>query len=87
MTTYEEYCKICNEVIALLYQKTPTIELPEMINYIDMYQITMLWRNSIYSIINTVFYNYTVGHVSQDYFDKFLSELKTKLETNKSSET
>ena len=81
MTTYEEYCKICNELIALLYQKTPTIELPEMINYIDMYQITLLWQHSIYAMINNVFYNYTLGHVSPDYFDKFLSELKTKLQS------
>lgn len=83
MTTYEEYCEICNELIALLYQKSPTIEMPEMINYIDMYQITLLWQQSIYKMINNVFYNYTLGHVSPDYFDKFLSELKTKL----SSET
>jgi hypothetical protein len=79
MTTYEQYCDLCNELIALVYQKSPTIELPEMINYVDMYQITLLWQHSIYTMINNVFYNYTLGHVTPDYFDKFLADLKMKL--------
>ena len=85
MTTYEEYCNLCNEIISIVYQKTPNIELPEMINYVDMYQIGVLWQNSIYTMINNVFYNYTLGHVTSEYFDKFLSDLKHKL--NKSNDT
>jgi hypothetical protein len=87
MTTYEEYCDLCNELLALVYQKSPTIEMPEMINYVDMYNISMIWKNSVYTMINNVFYNYTLGHVTPEYFDKFLGELKDKLVDNKSIDT
>ena len=79
MPTYDEYCVLCNEVIALAYQKQPQIELSEMLNPNELYQITILWQNSIYSMINNVFYNYTIGQITGEYFDKFLADLKIKL--------
>ena len=66
-TTYDEYCVLCNEVIALVYQKQPQIELSEMLNPNELYQITILWQNSIYSMINTVFYNYTIGQITGEH--------------------
>ena len=67
MPTYDEYCVLCNEVIALVYQKQPQIELSEMLNPNELYQITILWQNSIYSMINTVFYNYTIGQITGEH--------------------
>ena len=83
MTTYDEYCTLCNDIIALLYYKNPTIELTEILNPVDIYQITMLWRSSMYSMLNTMFYNYMCGQVTAEYFDKFLSDLKIKLTEKK----